>query len=142
MGNRAYMAFAAALLAAVLVYAFWDEGTVLPWDARGVHSARVRPTWTLDLETGAQGTPNADLHWGMKSRDDPYLASYGGALIARTDASWESLDARALAALGYAPNSFTARGPDAPVKKGAVFGVRTRDGSFAKLRVKDIRGDY
>ena len=136
------MAFAAALLAALLAYAFWDEGAVLPWDARGVHSARVRPTWTLDLKTGTQGTPGADLHWGMKSRDDPYLASQGGALIARTDTSWDALDARALAALSYAPNTFSARGPDAPVKKGAVFGVRTHDGSLAKLRVKDIRGDY
>jgi len=136
------MAFAGALLVAVLVYAFWDEGTGALRDARGVHSARVRPTWTLDLETGAQGTAAADLHWGMKSRDDPYLAAYGGALIARTEASWEALDARALALLSYAQSSFSARGPGAPVQKGAVFGVWTRAGNVAKLRVKDIRADY
>ena len=142
MANRAYMAFAAALLLAVLVYAFWDEGSLLPWDPRAVHSARVRPTWTIDLETGEQGTPRADLHWGMKSRDDPYLAAYGGALIARAGDNFDKLDARSLAALAYAPNSFPARGPEAVVKNGAVFGVRTREGAFAKVRVKDIRGDY
>src|SRR5690349_13472969 len=143
MGNRAYMAFAGALLLALLAYAFWDEAApLLPWDRYAVHSARVRSTWTLDLETGEKGTPHADLHWGMKSRDDPYLATVNGAWIALPRAGWEALDARALDALVYQPNTYSARGTDAPVKKGAVFAMRTRAGNFAKLRVKDIRGDY
>lgn len=137
------MAFAGALLAALFIYAFRDEGAaLLPWDRYAVHSARVRPTWTLDLETGEQGTEGADLHWGMKSRDDPYLATYNGAWIAAPRAAWDALDARALDALVYQPNTYSARGADAPVKKGAVFAMRTRAGNFAKLRVKDIRGDY
>src|SRR5262249_10302469 len=118
------------------------DGSALPWDPRGLHSARVRPTWTLDLETGEQGTPGADLHWGMKSRDDPYLATQNGAGIARANVGWDALDVRALDSLAYQPDAFPARGPDAPVKKGAVFAVRTRGGNLAKLRVKDIRGDY
>jgi len=137
------MAFAGALLVALFAYAFWDEGAaLLPWDRYAVHSARVRPTWTLDLETGEKGTPGADLHWGMKSRDDPYLATYNGAWIAAPRAAWDALDARALEALVYQPDTYSARGADAPVKKGAVFAMRTRAGNFAKLRVKDIRGDY
>src|SRR5262249_52479558 len=136
MAKQGYMALAVALVIGALAYAFWDEGGEPPWDPRGVHSARVRPTWTLDLETGGQGTAGADLPWGMKARDDPFLAASGGALIARTDASWDSLDARSLPGLAYTTDRFSERAPGTPLRKGAVFGVRTRGGSFAKVRVK------
>lgn len=100
----------------------------------------MRPTGTLDLETGGQGTPQADLHWGMQGRDLPYLAPREGALIAQADrARWTALDAAALARLDYSAGRLSAWGPDAPVRKGAVFGVRTREGNLAKVRVKDIR---
>ena len=106
-------------------------------------SARVRATWTLDLETGEQGTPQADLHWGMQGRDLPYLAVRDGALIAPVDRSrWAELNAAELAKLSYAINEFSAWGPDAPVRKGSVFGVRTREGNIAKVRVKDIRRNH
>lgn len=144
MENRWTIGFAALLLAAVLLYAFVSGGGPrAPWSEEGVQSARVRATWTLDLETGEQGTPQADLHWGMQAADLPYLAAHGGALLARADkARWEELDAAALAQLAYAPDQFSAWGPDAPVRKGSVFGVRTREGNLAKLRVRDIRGNY
>ena len=137
MANRWYIGFAAVLLAAVLGYAFLAGG------GEGEKSARVRATGTLDLETGEQGTAQADLHWGMQGRELPYLAVREGALIAPTDrARWAALDAGELAKLPYSANRFSAWGPDAPVVKGAVFGVRTREGNLAKLRIKDIRRNY
>jgi hypothetical protein len=105
----------------------------------GAQSARVRSTATLDLETGEQGTPQADLHWGMQGRDLPYLAPRGEALIAPAGkARWEDLDEAALRQLSYATTPFSAWGPEAPVRRGSVFGVRTREGNFAKLRVNSI----
>ena len=132
MGKRGYTGFAALLL--VLLAGCGDDD---------VRSARVRATYTLDLETGEQGNASADLHWGMQGRDLPYLAVRGSALIALPRGKrWEELDAGALAQLGYAANQYSAWGPDAPVRKGAVFGVRTREGNIAKVRVKDIRRNY
>src|SRR5882672_4945377 len=88
----------------------------LPWKpAReaGLHSALLRATRTIDLETGAQGTPHADLRWGMAARDQPYLGvvqrgTGRGALIAQAGAArWEELDEAALAKLGYAANQYS-----------------------------------
>jgi hypothetical protein len=139
MTNRWYIGFAAVLLAAVLAYAFFADGG----REDGVRSARLRATWTIDLETGEQGSPQADLHWGMQGPGLPFLAARGKALIARAGGRrWEEIDAAALAQLSYAPNQFSAWGPDAPVKKGAVFGVRTQEGKLAKVLVKDIRRNY
>src|SRR5260221_7756077 len=95
----------------------------LPWKpAReaGLQSAVLRATWTIDLESGTPGTPQADLHWGMAARDQPYLdvvqrGAGRGALIAQAGAAhWEELDEAALAKLGYAANRYSAWGPDAP----------------------------
>ncbi len=135
MVNRWTIGFVAGFTAAALLWGCGGED--------GLKSARVRATWTLDLETGEQGTPEADLRWGMRSRDLPYLAVRGGALITLPgQAGWVELDAAALGQLKYAENEYSAWGPDAPVHKGAVFGVRTREGHFAKIRVKDIRRNY
>jgi tetratricopeptide (TPR) repeat protein len=136
----------------MLIYAA-DRGDYvrMPWrpaPEAGLQSATLRATWTLDLETGNQGTLRADLHWGMVARDQPYLGAFlhgsrKPAQIAEAGtARWEDLDEAALAKLSYSANQFSAWGPDAPVRKGAVFGVRTAEGNFAKVRVADIGGDY
>lgn len=152
MAVRLYFAFAVLVTLGMLLYAADRRDIVrLPWrpaPEAGLQTATLPPTWTLDLETGKQGTPGADLHWGMAARDQPYLGAYqrgtrGGALIAETGAArWEDLDAASLAKLSYAPNQYSAWGPDAPVRRGAVFAVRTAEGNFAKLRVADISGQY
>src|SRR4029079_12383154 len=77
-----------------------------------LRTAELRSTWTIDLETGEQGTPQADVHWGMAARDQPYLGAYQrgagpGALIAQASgARWEDLDEASLAKLSYASNRF------------------------------------
>lgn len=152
MGIRLYVAGAALFTLGLLLYAA-DRGDYLrlPWRAApeaGLQTASLRATWTVDLETGNQGTPRADLHWGMQARDQPYLGAFQRgsgrpALIADAGtARWEDLDAAALAKLSYAPNQFSAWGPDAPVRKGALFGVRTAEGNLAKVRVASIGDDY
>lgn len=136
MTNRWTIGFGAGFAAALLL---WGCGG----GEDGLKSARLRATWTLDLESGEQGTPEADLHWGMRQPGLPYLAVRRGALIALPgSARWEDLSAAALGGLRYAENEYSAWGPDAPVHKGSVFGVRTREGHLAKIRVKDIRRNY
>ena len=147
MSMRAYVAVMVLVTAAVFAYGFARTGLLgAPWDLAteaGVQRALVRPTYTVDLESGTPGAPGADLHWGMQARDQPYLASYRAALIAPAgSARWEEMDAAYLARLAYAPNQYSAWGPDAPVHKGAVFAVRTREGNFAKVRVLDIGRRY
>ena len=148
MAVRWYAAFAALVTLAFLSFAADRVGLIrLPWrpaPEAGLQSASVRATWTIDLETGSQGTPQADLHWGMAARDQPYLAvvqrgTAQGALIAEVgNARWEELNEAALAQMSYAANQYSAWGPDAPVHRGAVFAVRTVEGNFAKLRVAEI----
>lgn len=147
MAVRVYAAFAVLVtLAALLFAAERAELVHLPWKSEagaGAQSALVRPTWTVDLESGKTGAPRADLHWGMAARDQPYLGSYRDALIAPGgSARWEDMDGPYLARLSYAPNQYSAWGPDAPVHKGAVFAVRTGEGNFAKVRVAEIRRNY
>ena len=147
MAIRVVAALLVLATLALLLFGAERAGLVrAPWkpDAEfGAQSALVRPTVTLDLESGTPGAPNADLHWGMQARDQPYLASYRAALIAPGgSARWEEMDAAYLARLNYSPNQYSAWGPDAPVHKGAVFAVRTREGNFAKLRVLDIGRRY
>jgi tetratricopeptide (TPR) repeat protein len=152
MAVRWYAALAVLLTLAFLILAADRAGLVrLPWrpaPEAGLHSVSLRPTWTIDLETGDQGTPQADLRWGMAARDQPYLEAYErssgrGALIAEVgDRRWEDLDEPALAKLNYAANRYSAWGPDAPVRKGAVFAVRTMEGNFAKMRVAEIGNSY
>jgi len=147
MSMRAYVAIMALVTAAVFAYGFLHTGMLgAPWaqaPEAGMQRAVVRPSSTVDLESGAPGAPGGDLHWGMQARDQPYLASYREALIARADgARWGEMDAAYLARLSYAPNQYSAWGPDAPVKKGAVFAVRTREGNFARVRVLDIGRRY
>ncbi len=152
MATRLYFAFAALLTLGMLIYAA-DRGDYvrMPWrpaPEAGLQSATLRSTWTVDLETGNQGTPRADLHWGMAARGQPYLGVFQrgsgkAALIAEAGAArWEDLDEAALAKLSYAANQYAAWGADAPVRKGAVFGVRTAEGNFAKVRVADISERY
>jgi tetratricopeptide (TPR) repeat protein len=152
MATRLYFAFAALLTLGMLIYAA-DRGDYvrMPWRAApeaGLKTATLRATWTLDLETGNQGTPRADLQWGMAARDQPYLGAFQRgsgkpALIADAGAArWEDLDEAALAKLSYSANQYSAWGPDAPVRKGALFGVRTGEGNFAKLRIADVGSDY
>lgn len=152
MGLRLYTSFAVLVTLGMLLYAA-DRGDYIraPWrpaPEAGLQSATLRATWTVDLETGNQGTPRADLHWGMAARDQPYLGVFERgsgkpALIAQVGAArWEELDLAALAKLSYAPNQYSAWGPDAPVRKGALFGVRTGEGNFAKVRVVEISDKY
>ncbi len=156
MATRLYIAGAVLFTLGLLLYAA-DRGDYvrLPWRAApeaGLQSASLRATWTVDLETGNQGTPRADLHWGMQARDQPYLGVFQRgsgrpALIAEVGAArWEDLDEAALAKLSYSVNQYSAWGPDAPVRRGAVFGVRTSEGNLAKVRVvdmvADMRGNY
>ena len=152
MGTRLYYLFAALFTLGMLLYAADRAGYIrLPWRAApeaGLRSAELRATWTVDLETGNQGTPRADLHWGMQARDQPYLGAFQRgsgrpALIAEVGAAlWEELDAGALAKLSYSASQYSAWGPDAPVRKGALFGVRTAEGNLAKVRVAGIGDDY
>jgi len=152
MAVRFYFAFAVLLTLGMLIYAA-DRGDYVrtPWrpaPEAGLKSATLRATGTVDLETGNQGTPRADLHWGMAARDQPYLGVFQRgsgkpALIADAGAArWEDLDEAALAKLSYSANQYSAWGPDAPVHKGAVFGVRTAEGNFAKVKVAEIGSDY
>jgi tetratricopeptide (TPR) repeat protein len=152
MAVRLYLSFAVLLALGMLIYAA-DRGDYvrMPWrpaPEAGLQSATLRATWTVDLETGNQGTPRADLHWGMAARDQPYLGAFQrgsgkAALIAEVGAArWEDLDAAALAKLSYSANQYSAWGPDAPVRKGAVFGVRTAEGNFAKVRIAEISDNY
>ena len=46
------------------------------------YSARVPPTWPIDIDAGKVGREGADVHWGMETRDRPYLAGFQGGLIA------------------------------------------------------------
>ncbi len=143
MAVRVYAAIAVFAMLALLAYAAERTGLVrAPWKADaefGARSALLRPTFTVDLESGQQGPPGGDLHWGMQARDQPYLAAYREALIAPAgSARWAEMDAAYLARLNYASNQYSAWGPDAPVKKGAVFAVRTREGNFAKVRALNI----
>jgi tetratricopeptide (TPR) repeat protein len=147
MALRAYVAIAVLVTLAALLFAADRVGLVrAPWTPAGeigAQSAQLRPTWTVDLESGVTGAPNADLHWGMQARDMPYLASYRTALIAPGgNARWEEIDEAYLARLSYGPNQYSAWGPEAPVRKGAVFGVRTAEGNFAKVRVVGIGRRY
>ena len=147
MALRATVAIAVLVTLAALVFAADRVGLVrAPWKPAaeiGAQSAQLRPTRTVDLESGAAGAPGADLHWGMQARNLPYLASYRGALIAPGgSARWEEMDEAYLARLAYAPNQYSAWGPEAPVRKGAVFGVRTAEGNFAKIRVVAIGRKY
>ena len=145
MAVRLYVAFAVLVSVAVLWLAADHAGYArLPWKMEsGLQSALVRPASTLDLETGAQRTPAADLHWGMAARDQPYLRAAEGALIAEGgSARWEEMDAAYVARLRYAPNQYSAWGEDAPVRRGALFGVRTAEGNFARVRIADIGDDY
>jgi len=147
MAIRWYAVCAVLATVGFLLFAAYRTGLVAMPEA-GLRSASLRATWTVDLESGSQGTPQADLHWGMAARDQPYLGvlqrgAAPGALIAQPGAlRWEELDAAALAKLAYSPNRYSAWGPDAPVRKGAVFGVRTAEGNFAKVRIAGIGQDY
>ena len=69
MSIRWYAAFAALATLVFLWFAADYAGLWKPAPAAGVQSAALRATWTIDLDTGAQGTPQADLHWGMAARD-------------------------------------------------------------------------
>jgi len=152
MAVRWYAAFAALAALVFLWFAADYAGfTRLPWrpaPEAGLQSAILRATWTVDLETGDPGTPQADLDWGMAARDQPYLGAYQratakGALIAAVgDTRWEELNESALANLRYAANRYSAWGPDAPVRRGAVFAVRTAEGNFAKVRVVEIGNNF
>src|SRR6185503_14636061 len=152
MAVRLYAAFAALVAVVMLLYAADRQDYIrLPWrpaPEAGLQSALLRPTFTIDLETGKQGDPRADLHWGMQARDQPYLgarqgAAGRGALIAEAGAaSWEGLDEAALAKLNFSANQYSAWGPEAPVRKGAVFAVRTAEGNLAKVRVVDVLENY
>ena len=144
MAVRWYAGFAVLVTLAFLLYAAERAALIrLPWRPAleaGLKSVLLRPTWTIDLESGEQGTPQADLLWGMAAKDQPYLGVRGGALIASVgDVRWQELNAIKLATLGYAANRYSAWGPDAPVHAGAVFAVRTVEGNFAKVRVAGIR---
>jgi tetratricopeptide (TPR) repeat protein len=146
MADRWVAALLAAAAAALLLYGADRAGYLrLPWPPAeaGQQSAVLRATRTLDLESGEQGTPKADLHWGMAARDQPYLGVRNGALIAQAGgARWEDLDPAALARLSYATNRFSAWGPDAPVRRGAQFAVRSIEGNFAKLRIARVSDDH
>jgi len=152
MAVRLYAAFAALVAVVMLLYAADRRDVIrLPWrpaPETGLQSALLRPTWTIDLETGDQRSPQADLLWGMQARDQPYLDAYQGApgkgaLIAEVGgARWEDLDAAALAKLSFSANRYSAWGPDAPVHKGAVFAVLTAEGNLAKVRVAEIGDKY
>jgi len=154
MAVRWYAAITAlAALAFLWVAADHARLARLPWrpaPEAGLQSALVRATQTIDLETGKEGAARADQHWGMQARDQPYLGAHQpqrspgqAALIAQAGtARWEGLGQAALEKLPYAPNRFSAWGPEAPVRKGAVFAVRTAEGNFAKVRVVEIRRNH
>lgn len=135
---------ALALLASLGVFVYWAERAgYLPRTSRlqaaGVHGASLRPGATLDLETGRQGTPQADLRWDLTARDQPTLAASAGAQIAESrGARWEDVDAAHLARLDYGNDQYAAWGPDAPVRKGAAFAVRTPEGNFARIRIAGV----
>jgi hypothetical protein len=152
MAVRWYAAFAAS---ATLVFLWFAAGHAelfrLPWrpgHEAGLQSAWLRGTRTVDLETGNQDAAQADLHWDIAARDQPYLgvvqrgAAQRAGIAEAGALRWEDLDESALAKLEYSPNRYSAWGPDAPVRRGAVFAVRTAEGNLAKLRVAQLRNDY
>jgi hypothetical protein len=133
------MGFAAALLAGVLAYALWSASAP---EEGGPDGARLRASRTLDLETGEEGGAKPDLLWVREAHDRPYLVASPGALVAGAQgARWQDLTPAKLAALNYSGDRYPAWGPDAPVRAGAVFGVRTVEGNLAKVRVARIRAN-
>lgn len=133
------MGFAAALLGGVLAYALWSPGAQ---DEGGPDGTRLRASRMLDLETGEQGGAKPDLLWARETHDRPYLVARPGALVAGAKGMrWQDLTPAKLAALSYSEERYPAFGPDAPVRAGAVFGVRTVEGNLAKVRVARIRAN-
>ncbi len=152
MAVRWYAACAALATLVFLWFAADHAGLFsLPWrpgHEAGLQSAWLRAPRTIDLETGNQDAAQADLHWGMAARDQAYLgvvprgAAQRAGIAEAGALRWEDLNESALAKLDYSPNRYSAWGPDAPVRRGAVFAVRTAEGNLAKLRVAQIRNDY
>lgn len=99
--------------------------------------ASVRPSFTLDLESGTVGgSPAADLWWHFVTRDERYLDGRSGALLALIDdLSFEQADESFLKRIRYVQTSLRASGTNPPVRPGAVIAVRTMEGNHAKVRV-------
>jgi hypothetical protein len=147
MAVRLSVAFTVLAWLALLTYAADHAGYVrLPWrpaPEAGQQSALLRATRTIDLETGKEGTPQDDLHWGMAPGELPFLGTREGAQIAPAGgARWEDMNLAQLARLSYAANQYSAWGTDALVHPGAVFAVRTAEGNFAKLRIAGLGSDH
>lgn len=107
------------------------------------HKAHVPPTHTVDIDTGNVGRAGADLHWGMHSRGEPYLAGFEGGMLARLGGvAWEEATAAHLGKLNYAPAQFLFRSGEPGFRLGDVIAVRTGEGRLAKLRIVSLRRDY
>jgi len=145
MQGRNEVVIAALVLLGALLFAGYRSGLLrLPAaDKPGVKTAMVPPTGTLDLETGEQGTPKADLQWALAAPGRPALHPLLGALIAPGGSvRWEHIGAVYLAGLRYSAAWHAASGPEATMRPGEVFAVRTGEGNLAKIRVAEIRGNF
>ncbi len=112
--------------------------------AESVMSATVKPSFTLDLETGdTAALKAADLWWHFATKTDRSLDLRNSALMARIpDAGgrdFPAMDAAFLATLRYDLVRLPASGAGAEIKDGTVIAVRTTEGNLAKLRIRSAK---
>jgi len=105
-------------------------------------SQSVRPSYTLDLESGAVGAGTmSDLWWHFSTRTDRSLDARNGASIALIEGrDFDGSDADFLSSLSYTVVSLSASGDGAQVKPGALFAVRTAEGNYARVRIVSAGG--
>ncbi len=117
------------------------NATSAPARNSAARSASLRPSYTLDLESGVAGeSPAADLWWHFETRARRTLDGRHGALLSVVEGrAWEQLDAAALAGIRYSRASLLAWGIDDVVRPGTLIAVRTAEGNFAKVRIVDVK---
>ena len=154
---------AAPLVAAIAFAAWWLGREPLPavrapdvsqaWklysrlaDALGLKDdgittiASIRPSYTLDLETGTiGGDRGVDLWWRYATRGERYLEGRNGALLTLVEGrTFDQLNEDILRRLRYSPTSLAAWGEAPAIRPGAVIAVRTMERNYAKVRVLEL----
>lgn len=117
---------------------FWGWTTTPAGASKRVDLA---PSYVVDLDTGSlENNARTDLWWHFVKTGERYLDARNGAAFARIDEKQDfgKLDAAQLAQLNFSLRTLEAQGPDAPLKDGARFAVRTSEGKLARLRVITI----
>ncbi len=152
--SRARLALAGvALLIAVAGGVYRFAPGLLPADlamqAGLARRADLAPSFVIDLDHGGLANDaGTDLWWHFVKADERYLEAKNGAAFARISAragesdqtNVDTMDAAQLATLDYSLRSLAAQGPDAELRDGARFVVRTSEGKYARLHITRIDG--